>query len=180
METDKALYEKYQHEIPKYATFKAIKSKKLKSLLFTGWITEFGTKVIREKMGIPYSTYGYLVKTFGPAAKVDDEIKEDKPDEVEIIVEEKEQPEEAEKESYKYPDPKPDPAPINNTETYTMAFVAPSNEQTGAPQAAKSAVISVEWTNTPESIKSQLEALANFLFFEKGEITVKLEVFNDK
>lgn len=172
MDQDKELYNRYQDSIPTYESFKAITSKKLKILLFTGWVAKFGAKAIRDAMGINYSTYGYCLSQFGPSAdpKTAEEKKTGRPKKQNII----------DVTAYSLPGknivegefeemPKPPAA--------STSLAVPDQAAVQAPQQGKQPFISVEWTNTPEVIQSQLEALVAVLKFEKGEITVKLDVF---
>lgn len=168
--TDKELYNLYQNKIMDYDLFKSMTDKKLKTRLFQGWIAQFGGKAIREAMGITYAVWDYNNRTYGKAAKEQEPEKKTntQPDRIDItdnyidaeytVVSEPKQRE------IKH-------APLAGG-SLAIAHVEPAQQQ---PE--KKSFVSVEWTNTPEVIKSQMEALAAMLKFEKDEITVKLEVF---
>lgn len=165
--SDKELYNLYQNKIMDYDLFKSMHDKKLKTQLFTGWLAQFGGKAIRAAMGITYSTYDYNNRTYGNAGSTAKGTEESEPEQ--------------------------QPERIDITDTYIDAEfeVVEKNALRHAPLAGSLAIpnsqsvqqpekrsfISVEWTNTPEVIISQMEALAAMLKFEKNEIMVKLEVF---
>lgn len=163
MASDKELYNRYQNEIMDYELFKSMTDKRLKTLLFRGWISKFGGKQIRDTMNIPYSTWDYNNRTFGTAAKGNNP---------EIEPEEEQSRNFIEAEFTVVP---------NKNVTRKDAGLAggplaiPNQEQ--AQQPEKKSFVSVEWTNDPDVIKSQMEALAAMLKFERSEITVKIEVF---